>query len=133
LRIARKTVSYVTGQFFGFKENRMFRMTSLFGRSGPCFLMSGTAHAALTADQVWQSWKDAGALVGLTVSAATENNAGGVLTLNGVSIAPEGDPGCHDFRHDPDRGSRTGRLPSFRARYRRGDVGRCGRLGQADA
>ncbi|MFO1201269.1 MAG: DUF2125 domain-containing protein [Tabrizicola sp.] len=55
--------------------------------------MSGTAHAALTADQVWQSWKDAGALVGLTVSAATENNSGGVLTLNGVSIAPAGGTG----------------------------------------
>jgi hypothetical protein len=53
-------------------------------------LLGGTAHAALTADQVWQSWKDAGALVGLTISAATENNSDGVLTLNGVSIAPEG-------------------------------------------
>ncbi|HLQ19546.1 MAG TPA: DUF2125 domain-containing protein [Tabrizicola sp.] len=52
--------------------------------------MTGTAHAALTADQVWQSWKDAGALVGLTISAATENSADGVLTLNGVTIAPEG-------------------------------------------
>ncbi|MES2914381.1 MAG: DUF2125 domain-containing protein [Pseudomonadota bacterium] len=55
--------------------------------------MSGTAHAALTADQVWQSWKDAGALVGLTVSAATENNSDGVLTLNGVTVAPAGASG----------------------------------------
>ncbi|MBA3909377.1 MAG: hypothetical protein C0524_05700 [Rhodobacter sp.] len=52
--------------------------------------MGGTAQAALTADQVWQSWKDAGALAGLEVSAATENRDGGVLTLNGVSIAPAG-------------------------------------------
>ena len=68
----------------------MFRMNSYLAAPALALLMSGTAHAALTADQVWQSWKDAGALVGLTVSAATENNAGGVLTLNGVSIAPEG-------------------------------------------
>lgn len=68
----------------------MFRMKSYLAASAVAVLMTGTAHAALTADQVWQSWKDAGAMVGLTVSAATENNAGGVLTLNGVSIAPEG-------------------------------------------
>jgi len=68
----------------------MFRMKSYFAAPAIALLMSGTAHAALTADQVWQSWKDAGALAGLTVSAATENNSGGVLTLNGVSIAPEG-------------------------------------------
>lgn len=54
--------------------------------------MGGTAHAALTADQVWQSWKDGAALAGLTVTAATEANAGGVLTLNGVTIKPEGEP-----------------------------------------
>ena len=71
----------------------MFRMNSYLAAPALAFLMSGTAHAALTADQVWQSWKDAGALVGLTISAATENNSGGVLTLNGVSIAPEGGPG----------------------------------------
>ncbi|MCU0829561.1 MAG: DUF2125 domain-containing protein [Tabrizicola sp.] len=47
----------------------------------------------MTADQVWQSWKDAGATVGLEVTAATENNSGGVLTLNGVSIALAGIPG----------------------------------------
>jgi hypothetical protein len=56
-------------------------------------LMGGTAHAALTADQVWQSWKDAGAMAGLTVSAATENKDGGTLTLNGVSIGLDGAPG----------------------------------------
>ncbi|MFP5481034.1 MAG: DUF2125 domain-containing protein [Alphaproteobacteria bacterium] len=55
--------------------------------------MGSTASFALTADQVWQSWKDAGAAVGLEVTAATENNSGGVLTLNGVSIAPAGMPG----------------------------------------
>lgn len=71
----------------------MFRMRSFAAAPVIATLLGGTAHAALTADQVWQSWKDAGALVGLTVSAATENNSGGVLTLNGVTIAPEGTSG----------------------------------------
>ncbi len=68
----------------------MFRMTSYLAAPAVVFLMGSTASFALTADQVWQSWKDAGASVGLEVTAATENNAGGVLTLNGVSIAPAG-------------------------------------------
>ncbi|NGM44007.1 DUF2125 domain-containing protein [Rhodobacter sp. SGA-6-6] len=68
----------------------MFQFRTLAAVPALVFLMGGTAHAALTADQVWQSWKDAGAMAGLTVTAATESNAGGVLTLNGVSIAPEG-------------------------------------------
>ena len=71
----------------------MFRMTSYLAAPAVVFLMGSTASFALTADQVWQSWKDAGAMVGLEVTAATENNAGGVLTLNGVSIAPAGTPG----------------------------------------
>lgn len=54
-------------------------------------LMGGSAHAALTADQIWQSWKDGAALVGLNITAATESNSGGVLTLNGISIAPAGE------------------------------------------
>jgi hypothetical protein len=72
------------------KENRMFRMNRYIAAPAFALLMSGTAHAALTADQVWQSWKNAGAMVGLSVSAATENNSGGVLSLNGVTIAPQG-------------------------------------------
>lgn len=71
----------------------MFRMKTFVAAPVFAMLLGGTAHAALTADQVWQSWKDAGALVGLTVSAATENNSDGVLSLNGVSIAPEGTAG----------------------------------------
>ena len=71
----------------------MFRMNSYIVAPAIALLMSGTAHAALTADQVWQSWKNAGAFVGLEVSAATEVNSGGVLTLNGVSISPAGVPG----------------------------------------
>ena len=71
----------------------MFRMTSYFAAPAFVMLMGGTAHAALTADQVWQSWKDAGAMIGLEVTAATENSDGGTLTLNGVSVAPAGTTG----------------------------------------
>jgi len=71
----------------------MFRMKSFVAAPALALLLSGTAHAALTADQVWQSWKDGGAALGLAVTAATENSAGGVLTLNGVSIGPAGMPG----------------------------------------
>ena len=71
----------------------MTRMTSCFAAPAFVVLMGGTAHAALTADQVWQSWKDAGAMIGLEVTAATENKDGGALTLNGVSIAPAGGQG----------------------------------------
>jgi hypothetical protein len=71
----------------------MFRMTSYLAAPAVVLLMGSTASFALTADQVWQSWKDAGAMIGLEVTAATENNAGGVLTLNGVSVAPAGMPG----------------------------------------
>jgi Uncharacterized protein conserved in bacteria (DUF2125) len=78
------------GHFVQIEETHMFRMTSYFASPALVVLMSGTAHAALTADQVWQSWKDAGAMVGLEVTAATENKDGGTLTLNGVSVAPAG-------------------------------------------
>jgi Uncharacterized protein conserved in bacteria (DUF2125) len=71
----------------------MFRTTSYFAAPAFVLLMGGTAHAALTADQVWQSWKDAGAMIGLEVTAATENKDGGALTLNGVSVAPAGTSG----------------------------------------
>ncbi|WP_395543721.1 DUF2125 domain-containing protein [Neotabrizicola sp. sgz301269] len=69
----------------------MFRFTHFTAAPALVLLLSGTAHAALTADKVWQSWKDGAGLVGLQVSAATESNSGGVLTLNGVSIAPAGE------------------------------------------
>ncbi len=68
----------------------MFHYKALAASSALVFLMGGTAHAALTADQVWQSWKDAAKLAGLEITSATEANSGGVLTLNGVTIAPPG-------------------------------------------
>lgn len=68
----------------------MFRMTSCLATPAIALLLTSTASFALTADEVWQSWKDAGAMVGIEVSAATENKDGGTLTLNGISIAPAG-------------------------------------------
>jgi Uncharacterized protein conserved in bacteria (DUF2125) len=70
----------------------MFRMKSFIAAPAVALLLSGTAHAALTADQVWQSWKDAAAKAGLEVSAATENKDGGKLTLNGVAVGLPGAP-----------------------------------------
>lgn len=70
----------------------MFAYKSFAMSSVLVVLMGGTAHAALTADQVWQSWKDAAAAVGLQVTAATESSAGGVVSLNGVRIGPMGVP-----------------------------------------
>ena len=72
----------------------MFQFKTLAAVPALVFLMGGTAHAALTADQVWQSWKDGAAQAGLTVAAATESNAGGVLTLNGVTVVPTGKEGA---------------------------------------
>ncbi|MFZ1468555.1 MAG: DUF2125 domain-containing protein [Paracoccaceae bacterium] len=68
----------------------MFRTNSFFAAPALVLLMGGTAHAALTADQVWQSWKDGATMGDVAITAATESNSGGVLTLNGVSIAPKG-------------------------------------------
>ncbi len=71
----------------------MFLRTTTFAVPAFVMLMGGTAHAALTADQVWQSWKDAAAMIGVEITAATENKDGGKLTLNGVTIAPAGEEG----------------------------------------
>lgn len=67
-------------------------MKSLAAAPALALFLAGTSHAALTADQVWQAWKDNGAAMGLDVTAATESNANGVLTLNGVSVAFQGQP-----------------------------------------
>jgi hypothetical protein len=70
----------------------MFRFNSFIAAPALSLLLCGTAHAALTADQVWQSWKDVAGKMGLEVTAATESSADGVVTLNGVKIAPPGAP-----------------------------------------
>jgi hypothetical protein len=69
----------------------MFR-TSLFALPTMVLLSSGTSVLALTADEVWTGWKESGQALGLAVSAATESNSGGVLTLNGITMTPGGAP-----------------------------------------
>ncbi len=68
----------------------MFRFSAFAAAPVFVLLMGGVAHAALTADQVWAGWKEAATSAGLTVTAATEVSDGGVLTLNGVSVAGNG-------------------------------------------
>lgn len=65
----------------------------LAASSASFLILAGTAHAALTADDLWAQWKEAGASAGLTVSAATEVKDGATLTLNGVSIKGAGGEG----------------------------------------
>lgn len=56
------------------------------------FLMCGTAHAALTADQVWADLQTALTTGGVKIAAATQVQGDGELTLNGVTVGPEGGP-----------------------------------------
>lgn len=51
-------------------------------------LVAGAAHAQLTADQLWQSWQDAGVRAGLSVAAAGVARDGAVLTLTDVTVKP---------------------------------------------
>lgn len=69
----------------------MFRSKVLMTAPVMAFLMSGTAHAALTVDQVWADLQAAAVAGGMTITAATEVPGDGELTLNGVSIAPAGE------------------------------------------
>ena len=70
----------------------MFRTKALMTAPVMALLMCGTAQAALTADQVWADLQTAAAENGMTISVATEVGGDGELTLNGVSIAPTGQP-----------------------------------------
>lgn len=49
-------------------------------------LMTGTAHAALTADQIWAAWQDNAATAGLSLVAQSKTTDGDVTTLTGVTI-----------------------------------------------
>lgn len=62
----------------------MLKLNSMVAAPAMVMLLSGTAHAALTADQIWASWQKGGSYIGLEVSSATEVKSEGVLTLNGV-------------------------------------------------
>ncbi len=55
-------------------------------------LMCGTAQAALTVDQVWADLQASAIAGGLKITVATQVAGDRELTLNGVSIAPDGGP-----------------------------------------
>jgi hypothetical protein len=55
-------------------------------------MLCGTAHAALTADQVWADLQATAAENGLRITAATEVAGDRELTLNGVTVTPDGEP-----------------------------------------
>ncbi|MFN4155494.1 MAG: hypothetical protein ACK4HF_12645 [Paracoccaceae bacterium] len=70
----------------------MFRTNVLMTAPVMALLMCGTAQAALTVDQVWADLQAAAVSGGLKITAATEVPGNRELTLNGVSIAPDGKP-----------------------------------------
>lgn len=70
----------------------MFGRKAMVAAPVMALLMSGTAHAALTADQVWADLQAAATAAGMKITVATEVAGDGELTLNGVTVAPEGAP-----------------------------------------
>ncbi|RGP38323.1 hypothetical protein [Pseudotabrizicola alkalilacus] len=70
----------------------MLRTNVLMTAPVMAFLMCGTAQAALTVDQVWADLQAAAVSGGMKITVATEVPGDRELTLNGVTIAPEGEP-----------------------------------------
>lgn len=70
----------------------MFRTKVLMTAPVMALLMCGTAQAALTVDQVWADLQAAAVDGGMRITAATEVPGDRELTLNGVSIALDGQP-----------------------------------------
>lgn len=70
----------------------MFRNKVLMAAPVMALLMCGTAQAALTANQAWADLQLTAGANGLKISVATEVAGDGELTLNGVTIAPDGKP-----------------------------------------
>lgn len=67
---------------------------SLAGASGLAVLLTSTAlHADVTAQQVWNNWKELSAGYGQTMTAASETMSGDTLTVSGISISQEFDGG----------------------------------------
>jgi hypothetical protein len=69
-----------------------FAATTMFG-----LMLAGTAHAALTADQVWARWQEAAAAGGLALSAEGTASEGDALRLSGVTIRPAIPTGADDL------------------------------------
>ena len=51
------------------------------------FLLSTTAHAAVTAEQVWQNWRDVSGSYGQTLTAGSEERQGDTLVISNLAIA----------------------------------------------
>jgi Uncharacterized protein conserved in bacteria (DUF2125) len=66
----------------------MFHAKTLATAGLMAVLMTGTAHAALTADQIWAGWQENAAAVGLSLVAEGKTTDGDVTTLTGITIGP---------------------------------------------
>ncbi|HSF63576.1 MAG TPA: DUF2125 domain-containing protein [Paracoccaceae bacterium] len=63
---------------------------SLAGTTGLAVLLTTSAlHAQVTAQEVWNNWKELSAGYGQTMTAASENMSGDTLTVSGISISQE--------------------------------------------
>ncbi len=66
----------------------MFVTKHFFTASAITLLLTGTAHAALTAEQVWSGWQTNASFAGLNLVAANTQKEGSVLTLSNITVAP---------------------------------------------
>lgn len=63
---------------------------SLAGTTGLAVLLTTTAlHADVTAQEVWNNWKELSAGYGQTMTATSENMSGDTLTVSGISISQD--------------------------------------------
>lgn len=75
---------------------RGFKMTHVptrFAGVLALLLMSTSAQAQVTADQVWQKWKDMTASFGQTITTASEERQGDTLVISGLAFATENEGG----------------------------------------
>jgi hypothetical protein len=89
----RSCFVWPTGYTFGvfdcfFQEPAMFSPKRLFAASAVSLLLSGTAHAALTAEQVWAGWQANASFAGLNLVAENTRKEGSVLTLSNITVRP---------------------------------------------
>jgi Uncharacterized protein conserved in bacteria (DUF2125) len=66
----------------------MFHAKTLASAGLMAVLMTGTAHAALTADQIWAGWQENAAAAGLSLVAENKTTEGDVTKLTGVTVGP---------------------------------------------
>lgn len=64
----------------------MAMVKTLCGAAGLAVLLGSTAQAAVTAQQVWQSWQEFSASMGQNLSAGAQDISAGVLTVTDVTV-----------------------------------------------